>query len=98
MLSLHRDELLAARAPSGVMAGVSVPNIAFPLSFTEATNHMTTTERRSTAKAPATGGNWWTRSPGFNAPSAVHVTGGTGNFSNGSNVSFTLAARPALWI
>ena len=89
------DELAATCAPSGVMAGVSVSDIAFPLSFTDATNHMTATQRQSTAKAPVTITSWWLRSPGTGAMGARLVNGSTGNFSNG-NVTSTNAVRPAL--
>ena len=98
MIPLHRDELPATRAPSGVMAGISVSDIAFPLSFTEASNHMTATQRQSTAKAPATTDFWWLRSPGSLATRAQFVVGSAGNFATSYGVAVTNAVRPALWI
>ena len=95
MISLHRDELLATRAPSGVMAGISVSDIAFPLSQTEATNHMTVTERQCTNKSPAMHSWWWLRSPGDTTTWVRNVSGGVGAFSN-ANVTITAAVRPAL--
>ena len=62
------------------MAGASVSDIAFPLSFTEATNHMTTAQRQCTVKAPVTTSIWWLRSPGDGATRARRINGGTGNF------------------
>jgi len=77
------------------MAGVSVTNIAFPLSFTEATNHMTAAQRQCAVKAPANTANWWLRSPGDVVAWTRHIIGGTGVFSYNS-VTSTYAVRPAL--
>jgi len=77
------------------MAGISVSDIAFPLSFTEASNHMIVTERQCTAQAPAATGFWWLRSPGSNAQRALDVVGSSGIFSN-RTVTDTSAVRPAL--
>ena len=79
------------------MAGTSVSDIAFPLSQTEATNHMTDAQRRATTKAPATEIFWWVRSRGSNASNARLVAGTSGLFTI-SNVTVTGAVRPALWI
>ena len=79
------------------MAGVSVSDIAFPLSFTEANNHMAVTQRQCTNKAPATHNIWWLRSRGGNAERDQIVLGTNGSF--GLNVvTGTRAVRPALWI
>jgi len=82
------------------MAGLSVSDIAFPLSYTEATNHMTVAERQCTNKPPASATNaiWWLRSAGNGAPRAQRVNGSTGSFNGGGNVTTTDAVRPALWI
>jgi len=77
------------------MAGISMSDIAFPLSFTEATNHMTVTQRQCTAKAPATATDWWLRSPGNSPARALRVCGSSGSFTRG-NVTLACAVRPAL--
>ena len=70
-------------------------DIAFPLSWTEATTHMTVAQRQCTAKTPATSLSWWLRSPGSFAANAQFVSGGAGSFGS-LNVSVTGAVRPAL--
>ena len=79
------------------MAGISMSDIAFPLSFTEATNHMTQPQRQCTSKAPATAGYWWLRSPGNGATGAQCINSSSGVFAN-TSVRNTGAVRPALWI
>ena len=77
------------------MAGLSMSDIAFPLSFTEASNHMTATERQCAAKVPATTPGWWLRSSGSLDTWARRVAGSAGNFDV-DVVSRTYAVRPAL--
>jgi len=79
------------------MAGISMSDITFPLSYTEATNHITASQRLCTPKAPATVLNWWLRSSGNIATSARSVNGSTSNF-NDATVTVERAVRPALWI
>ena len=79
------------------MAGISVSDIAFPLSQTEATNHMTSAQRQCTFRAPATSNVWWLRSPGNSTLGARYAFGSSGNFGGvGSTVTDTNAVRPAL--
>ena len=75
----------------------STADVAFALSFSEANDFMTATQRTSTAKAPATYVHWWLRSPANSAAYARLVTGSNGLFDFGS-VASALAVRPALWI
>ena len=69
-------------------------DVAFILSYTEASNHMTEAQRM----ASGTSSIWWLRSRGNNVAGARYVLS-TGGINVGSlAVTGTCAVRPALWI
>jgi hypothetical protein len=75
----------------------SANDVAFVLSNSEVSGFMTTAQRQTTAKAPATTATWIMRSPGDGGTRVHCVAGFNGSYNTGL-VTGTNAIRPALWI
>ena len=91
------DPIRGYSEPTATMAGIATSGIAFPPSYTEIMDFMASYQQRTSAKAPATLGTYWTRTRhgDWRLGWVGHHNGG---FAAGTHVGITSGVRPALWI